>query len=100
VPRLLEARGLDVTPALQQRLAQAGDDVAVAILQRILDDEVGHVAIGNRWYRHFCEARGLEPAAAWADIAAQHGASSPKPPFNVAARLAAGFDEAELRAWG
>jgi uncharacterized ferritin-like protein (DUF455 family) len=99
VPRLLEARGLDVTPALQRRLAQAGDDAAVAILQRILDDEVGHVAIGNRWYRHLCEARGLDAVEAWAGIAERHGASSPKPPFNVAARIAAGFDESELRAW-
>jgi uncharacterized ferritin-like protein (DUF455 family) len=99
VPRLLEARGLDVTPALQQRLAQAGDAVAVAILQRILDDEIGHVAIGNRWYRHLCGQRGLDPVAAWADIASRHGAASPRPPFNVAARVAAGFDRAELDAW-
>jgi uncharacterized ferritin-like protein (DUF455 family) len=99
VPRLLEARGLDVTPALQKRLAQAGDQAAVAILQRILDDEVGHVAIGNRWYRHLCQASGLDPVAAWAGIAERHGASAPKPPFNVAARIAAGFDEAELEAW-
>jgi uncharacterized ferritin-like protein (DUF455 family) len=99
VPRLLEARGLDVTPALQQRLAQAGDTVAVAILQRILDDEIGHVAIGNRWYRHLCLQRRLDPVAAWADLAARHGAASPRPPFNVAARVAAGFDPAEMDAW-
>jgi uncharacterized ferritin-like protein (DUF455 family) len=99
VPRLLEARGLDVTPALQQRLAQAGDDAAVAILQRILEDEVGHVAIGNRWYGHLCERAGIDPLDAWDALAARHGASRPRPPLNVAARRRAGFTDAELDRW-
>jgi uncharacterized ferritin-like protein (DUF455 family) len=99
VPRLMEARGLDVTPAIQRRLAQAGDSRACAILQRILDDEVGHVAIGNRWYAWLCARRGLDPLEAWGALAARHGASAPRPPFNVDARLRAGFTEAELARW-
>ena len=99
VPRVAEARGLDVTPLIQRKLAAAGDLEAVAILQRILDDEVGHVALGNRWYRHLCERAGLDPEAAWDGLAARYGASPPRPPFNVPARLRAGFTEAELARW-
>jgi len=99
VPRLMEARGLDVTPLIQDKLAQAGDSVAVALLQRILDDEVGHVAIGNRWYRHLCAQVGLDPESDWATLAARHGASAPHPPFNVSARLQAGFTPEELARW-
>jgi uncharacterized ferritin-like protein (DUF455 family) len=100
VPRLMEARGLDVTPLIQRRLAQAGDDAAVAILQRILDDEVGHVAIGNRWYLWLCARDGVDPVAGWDALAGAHGASAPRPPFNVEARLRAGFTEQELARWG
>ena len=99
VPRLMEARGLDVTPAIQARLAQAGDAAACAILQRILDDEVGHVAIGNRWYAWLCERAGRDPVAAWDALAAAHGAGRPRPPFNLGARRAAGFTDEELARW-
>jgi uncharacterized ferritin-like protein (DUF455 family) len=99
VPRLMEARGLDVTPQIQSRLAQAGDEVGRAILQRILDDEVGHVAIGNRWYAWLCGREGVDPLAGWDALARRHGASSPRPPFNRDARLRAGFTEAELARW-
>jgi uncharacterized ferritin-like protein (DUF455 family) len=100
VPRLMEARGLDVTPLIQRKLGQAGDDVAVAILQRILDDEVGHVAIGNRWFLALCARDGIDPIAGWDALAAEHGASAPRPPFNVEARRRAGFTDAELARWG
>ncbi len=99
VPRLMEARGLDVTPQIQRRLADAGDRAGVAILQRILDDEVGHVAIGNRWYRWLCERERRDPVLAWDELAARHGASRPHPPFNLEARLQAGFTEIELARW-
>lgn len=99
VPRLMEARGLDVTPQIQRRLADAGDSVGVGILQRILDDEVGHVAIGNHWYRLLCERSHRDPVLAWDELAASHGASPPHPPFNVGARLRAGFTETELARW-
>ncbi len=99
VPRLMEARGLDVTPQIQARLASAGDEAGRAILQRILDDEVGHVAIGNRWYAWLCAREGVDPLGGWDALASRHGASSPRPPFNRDARLRAGFTEAELARW-
>jgi uncharacterized ferritin-like protein (DUF455 family) len=99
VPRLMEARGLDVTPQIQSRLAQAGDGAGRAILQRILDDEVGHVGIGNRWYAWLCGRAGIDPLAGWDALARRHGASAPRPPFNRDARLRAGFTEAELARW-
>jgi uncharacterized ferritin-like protein (DUF455 family) len=98
VPRTLEARGLDATPALRQRLERAGDRAAAGILDVILRDEIGHVAIGNRWYRWACDQQGLEPVGHHELIARRHGAPRPKPPFNLEARRAAGFDEAELLA--
>jgi uncharacterized ferritin-like protein (DUF455 family) len=98
VPRTLEARGLDATPAIQRKLARAGDARAVAILAVILRDEVGHVAIGNRWYRWACARARLEPLAHYALLAQRHGAPRPKPPFNLEARRAAGFDDDELAA--
>jgi uncharacterized ferritin-like protein (DUF455 family) len=98
VPRTLEARGLDATPPMQARLKKAGDARAVAILDVILRDEVGHVAIGNRWYRWLCERDGLDPPAHYTLLAARHQAPAPKPPFNLEARRAAGFTEAELQA--
>ncbi len=96
VPRVLEARGLDATPPMQVRLAQAGDHRAVKILDVILRDEVGHVAIGNRWYRHACAQAGVDPILHEAHLAKQYGVPPPQPPFNLSARRAAGFNEAEI----
>ena len=96
VPRTLEARGLDATPPMQAKLAQAGDHRAVEILGVILRDEVGHVAIGNRWYRWLCEREGLDPIAHFEHLLVTHHAPRPKPPFNLDARRRAGFDDDEL----
>ncbi|HEV8691921.1 MAG TPA: ferritin-like domain-containing protein [Ideonella sp.] len=96
VPRTLEARGLDATPPMQAKLRKAGDLRAVEILDIILRDEVGHVAVGNHWYRWLCARDGLEPIAHYAQVAAQYGAPKLKGPFNLDARRAAGFDEAEI----
>jgi uncharacterized ferritin-like protein (DUF455 family) len=98
VPRTLEARGLDVTPAMRARFARAGDLRAAEILDVILRDEIGHVAIGNHWYRWLCERDGLDPLRAYTQLAQAHRAPRPKPPFNLEARRAAGFDAAELAA--
>jgi uncharacterized ferritin-like protein (DUF455 family) len=98
VPRTLEARGLDATPPMQARLAKAGDARAVAILDIILRDEIGHVAIGNRWYRWLCARDGMDPVAHYPVLSARHGAPRLRPPFNHGARRAAGFDEAEIAA--
>jgi uncharacterized ferritin-like protein (DUF455 family) len=96
VPRTLEARGLDATPPMQARLRQAGDHRAVEILAVILRDEVGHVAIGNHWYRFLCAQRGLDPLAHYAELARRYEAPQPRPPFNLEARRRAGFTGEEL----
>lgn len=98
VPRTLEARGLDASPRLRAKLAAAGDAAAAAILDVILRDEIVHVAIGNRWYHWLCARRGLDPMAAYAEIAALRRAPRLRGPFNLAARRAAGFTPAELEA--
>ena len=98
VPRTLEARGLDAIPPLRAKLAQAGDMAAARILDIILNDEVGHVEVGNRWYFHLCQQRGLEPAATFADLCTRYEAPAMRGPFNIEARRRAGFSEAELRA--
>jgi len=98
VPRTMEARGLDVTPAMRARFAAAGDARAAEILDLILRDEIGHVAVGNHWYRWACAQAGLEPAAHAEHVADTHRAPRPRAPFNLEARRAAGFTEAELAA--
>lgn len=100
VPRTLEARGLDASPPVRAKLAQAGDHDAAAILDIILRDEIGHVAIGNRWFSWLCEQRGLEPVSAYADLARAYKAPPLRGPFNIDARRAAGFSEKELAALG
>ena len=100
VPRTLEARGLDASPAVKAKLLGAGDAAGAAIIDRILHDEIGHVAIGNRWFRWLCDERGLDPVEAYAELAARHAAPRPRGPFNVEARRAAGFSEAELARLG
>ncbi|USX17803.1 ferritin-like domain-containing protein [Oxalobacteraceae bacterium OTU3REALA1] len=100
VPRTLEARGLDANPPLRAKLAQAGDMPAAHILDIILRDEIGHVEIGNRWYRYLCDQNGLEPGAAYADLALRYRAPALRGPFNVEARVQAGFTMDEIRAMG
>lgn len=96
VPRTLEARGLDATPAVRAKLAQAGDQAAAAILDIILRDEVGHVAIGNHWFGWLCRERALDPLATYADLAVAYKAPPLRGPFNLEARRRAGFSEREL----
>ena len=96
VPRTLEARGLDATPPIQAKLRQAGDHAAVAILDIILRDEIGHVAIGNHWYRWLCARDGLDAEALYPALVARYAAPRLRPPFNRAARLAAGFSQQEI----
>jgi uncharacterized ferritin-like protein (DUF455 family) len=96
VPRTLEARGLDATPLIQDKLTRAGDHAAVQILDIILRDEVGHVAIGNRWFHHLCHERGLEAVTLYPQLVRQYEAPRLRPPFNEAARKAAGFTDEEM----
>ena len=98
VPRVLEARGLDVTPGMIKRLQRAGDSATVAVLEVILREEVVHVAFGSRWFRFCCERDGLEPRATFRALLGEYMGGQLRGPFNHAARRAAGFDEAELEA--
>lgn len=98
VPRTMEARGLDASPPVRAKLAQAGDMAAAAILDIILHDEIGHVSIGNHWYGWLCAQRGLEPVSTYAALAALYEAPLQRGPFNLVARRAAGFSELELAA--
>ncbi|QHE92010.1 DUF455 family protein [Pandoraea fibrosis] len=98
VPRTLEARGLDASPPIRAKLASAGDAAGAAILDIILRDEIGHVAIGNRWYRWGCERAGCDPIETYARLAVQYSAPRLRGPFNLEARRAAGFDDDELAA--
>ena len=102
VPRVLEARGLDVTPALIQKLESANDHAAADILRIIRRDEIGHVAVGTRWYRHLCQERSLDSTKTFFELVEHHLKGKLKGPFNIPDRIAAGFDAEEiqrLEAW-
>jgi uncharacterized ferritin-like protein (DUF455 family) len=96
VPRVLEARGLDVTPGMIERLRAVGDEGTIAILEVILREEVAHVAAGTRWFRWCCERDGLEPSETFLDLLRDYMGRNLRGPFNRPARLEAGFDEDEL----
>jgi uncharacterized ferritin-like protein (DUF455 family) len=101
VPRTLEARGLDATPLIQAKLREVDTPDALAacdILDIILRDEIGHVAIGNHWYGWLCARQGLEPVAHYRHLVRQYGAPRLRGPFNTPARQQAGFSDAELAA--
>lgn len=97
VPRVLEARGLDVTPGMIKRLRQAGDEQTVKVLEIILEEEVRHVEIGSRWFRYCCSLDGRDPESTFGQLLARHFQGGLRGPFNHAARKRAGFTEAELR---
>lgn len=96
VPRTMEARGLDASPPLRNKLAQIGDMSAAEILDIILCDEIGHVAIGNYWFNWLCQQRNLEPISTFEILAKQYNAPKMRKPLNLEARRKAGFSEAEL----
>lgn len=96
VPRVLEARGLDVTPGMIDRLRAVGDERTIAILDVILREEVAHVAAGTRWFRWCCARDGLDPRETFLDLVRDYMGRNLRGPFNRSARLQAGFDDAEL----
>ncbi|HEY6941358.1 ferritin-like domain-containing protein [Dokdonella sp.] len=96
VPRVLEARGLDVTPGMIARLRAVGDDATADILETILREEVAHVAAGSRWYAWCCAREGLDAPGTFRRLLDEHMRGSLRGPFNVDARLRAGFTPAEL----
>lgn len=91
IPMLLEARGLDVTPAMADKLRRAGDLASADILQSIYEEEIGHVAIGRRWFEWTCRHQGIDPAVHWLDLVDKYCPGALKPPFNHAARKLAGM---------
>ena len=98
VPRVLEARGLDVTPTMIARLQAVGDHASAEILERILREEIPHVAAGSRWFVWCCRRDGLDPLTEFRRLLAEHGQGVVRGPFNLSARRAAGFSDAELLA--
>lgn len=97
VPRILEARGLDVAPPMIKKLKEQGDEKSAAILQRIYTDEITHVDIGNRWFRHCCEERGLNGEVVFQDLLKGKASAYLRSPYNDEARLQAGFTVEEMR---
>ena len=96
VPRVLEARGLDVTPAMIVKLRALGDNATADSLAIILREEIAHVAAGSRWYRWHCERAGVDPRIRFRELLDEFARGSLRGPFNRDARLAAGFDELEI----
>lgn len=96
VPRLLEARGLDVSPAIRKKLAEVQDQESAQVLDIILRDEIGHVAIGNHWFNFLCDQQNANPIAMFEQCLVEYQAPSPRSPFNFDAREQAGFTPDEL----
>ncbi|MCO6513502.1 MAG: ferritin-like domain-containing protein [Snodgrassella sp.] len=96
VPRVLEARGLDVTPGMRAKIAQKGDDATCAVLDIIYHDEVGHVQVGNYWYQYLCRLRGLEPLALFRRLLSRYDLFIFRGYVNMDAREQAGFSRFEL----
>jgi uncharacterized ferritin-like protein (DUF455 family) len=97
VPRVLEARGLDVTPTMIEKLASTGDTALILILQKIFDEEIGHVKIGTYWYRSLCKERKLEPEETFLQLIKKHMEGARFGPFETQARIDAGFSHEELQ---
>jgi len=98
VPRVLEARGLDVTPGMIVKLHALGDDATAGILELILREEVAHVAAGSRWFRWCCERVGVAPEPTFRALLSEYARGALHGPFNREARGAAGFSDEELAA--
>ncbi|GAA0395956.1 ferritin-like domain-containing protein [Cocleimonas flava] len=96
VPRVLEARGLDVTPGMIERLLKAGDNETVDILRIILNDEIGHVAIGSRWFKYCCANKELNPEETFRNLLIEYMGKGLSGPFHEEARLQAGFSQEEI----
>jgi uncharacterized ferritin-like protein (DUF455 family) len=96
VPRILEARGLDVAPPMAMKLRQLGDEESAAILDRIYADEITHVEVGNRWFRYVCKARGLDGVEVFRDLLRGANSAYLRSPYNDEARLQAGFTVEEM----
>jgi uncharacterized ferritin-like protein (DUF455 family) len=97
VPRVLEARGLDVTPGMIRKLQATGDTRLIDILQIIFDEEIGHVKIGSYWYKSLCDERQLEPEQTFLKLIEKYMQGAKFGPFETEARLEAGFSSEEMK---
>jgi len=97
VPRVMEARGLDVTPGMIKKLLSIGDLESADVLRIIMDEEIRHVEIGSRWFHHVCDQRRKPREQTYIDLMQQYAKGKVKPPLHRQARLAAGFSEQELQ---
>lgn len=96
VPRVMEARGLDVTPKIQKKLQGIGDTVSIEMLDIIYQDEIGHVAIGSHWFKYCCQERRLNIYQTFRQLLKTYLKNGMNTEFNSEARLQAGFDDMEL----
>ena len=96
IPRCMEARGLDITPQMIEKFKQQGDEASVALLSRILEDEIGHVKIGSDWFKYVCEQQGLNSDKTYQQLIEKYYNGKPKGPFNRELRIIAGFSDAEI----
>lgn len=98
VPRVLEARGLDVTPGMIDRLEAVDDIETVNILKIILQDEIGHVEIGTKWFRYACKQQNIDSEATFISLLKQYNVTIGNGLLHIDARTQAGFSQAELKA--
>jgi uncharacterized ferritin-like protein (DUF455 family) len=98
VPRVLEARGLDVTPSMINKLEPTGDTKLITILKKIFDDEIGHVKIGSHWFKKLCQERELDSEKTFLQLIDQYMQGAKFGPFETEAREQAGFSKAEMEA--
>lgn len=96
VPRVLEARGLDVTPKMMNKLRGHGELRAVEILEIILKEEIGHVKIGTEWFNYLCDQRDLDPLVVFKDLLDNYFEGELRGPFFTEARKEAGFTDEEM----
>jgi uncharacterized ferritin-like protein (DUF455 family) len=96
VPRCLEARGLDVTPGIREKMVNCGDLAAATILDCILRDEIGHVAVGDRWFKYLCRQQQIEPEGRFRELLDEYFIGDMKGPYHIEARRQAGFSHAEM----
>ena len=96
IPRFMEARGLDVTPGMIERLDQLNDQESISVLRVIYDEEIGHVSLGSDWFKFECSRRALDPEATYFSLLQRYELGAVRGPFNREARIRAGFSEEEI----
>ncbi|HAY45965.1 MAG TPA: DUF455 domain-containing protein [Gammaproteobacteria bacterium] len=97
VPRVMEARGLDVSPPMIEGLTRCGDKEPAKILELIYQEEIEHVSIGSKWYQYFCQKRDLPADSTFRELIKQYMHGELRGPFNKEGRIKAGFSQDELK---